>query len=396
MNVLVVLEHRFMHTGDGHVYTTGIFPYSFWVRYLKVFDNVHVVARTRLVENVPADWQRANGDGVSFLSIPHYIGPFQYLMQYPRIRKAERNALQETGAVILRAPSTIANGMEMLLRRARRPYGIEVVADPYDAFSPGAVRHLLRPFFRWWFTRRLKSQCRHACAAAYVTEEALQRRYPCSRQWGFSDVQLSDGWIVPTARMPRLEVKQFVAVNVGSLEQFYKGTHVLIDAVASCIRDGLDMKLVIVGDGKHRAQFEAQARALRLCDRICFRGHLAKPEALRQELDQADLFLLPSLQEGLPRALVEAMARGLPCIGSHVGGIPELLEAEDLVPPGDAQTLARKIREVLSNPQRLKKMAIRNLEKAAQYREELLVERRLAFYRFVRETTEKWLKANNR
>jgi glycosyltransferase involved in cell wall biosynthesis len=109
---------------------------------------------------------------------------------------------------------------------------------------------------------------------------------------------------------------------------------------------------------------------------------------VRAELDAADLFALPSRQEGLPRAMVEAMARGLPCLGSTVGGIPELLPAEDMVPPGDARALARKIREMVTAPGRMALMSARNLEKARGYREEALAGRRQAFYRHVREMTE--------
>ena len=67
-----------------------------------------------------------------------------------------------------------------------------------------------------------------------------------------------------------------------------------------------------------------KAKALR--DRVRFRGQLTTPVDVRAELDRADLFVLPSRQEGLPRAMIEAMARALPCIGSSVGGIPELLQ----------------------------------------------------------------------
>jgi glycosyltransferase involved in cell wall biosynthesis len=91
--------------------------------------------------------------------------------------------------------------------------------------------------------------------------------------------------------------------------------------------------------------------------------------------------------------MLEAMARGLPCIGSTVGGIPELLPAEDLVPPGDAVALAAKIREVAADPERMARMSARNLAKAEEYRDEALRERRLAFYRYVRESTETWIRA---
>jgi len=83
----------------------------------------------------------------------------------------------------------------------------------------------------------------------------------------------------------------------------------------------------------------------------------------------------------------EAMARGLPCIGSTVGGIPELLQPEDLVPPGDAEALGTKIREVLDNCERLTRMSMRNLEVARQYREDLLEAKRLGFYEELRRVT---------
>jgi glycosyltransferase involved in cell wall biosynthesis len=125
-------------------------------------------------------------------------------------------------------------------------------------------------------------------------------------------------------------------------------------------------------------------------DRIQFRGQLTAGAAVRAELDCADVFVLPSFQEGLPRAMVEAMARALPCIGSTVGGIPELLSADALVPPGDSVALAAVIRAVVSDPQRLRRMSCENLETARQYRQEILREKRIAFYQYVREQTSAW------
>src|SRR5207253_6445170 len=118
---------------------------------------------------------------------------------------------------------------------------------------------------------------------------------------------------------------------------------------------------------QYRSELESRANAAGLNGAARFRGQLASPDAVRAELDRADLFVLPSRQEGLPRAMLEAMARGLPCIGSTVGGIPELLPAEDLVPPGDASALTQKIHDVLGDPQRMARMSARNLEKAREY-----------------------------
>ena len=136
--------------------------------------------------------------------------------------------------------------------------------------------------------------------------------------------------------------------------------------------------------------------ALGVATRVQFPGHVASGDAVRAELDRADLFVLPSRQEGLPRAMIEAMARGLPCIGSTVGGIPELLATEDMVPPNDASAVARKIREVVGDPPRMVRMSARNLAKAREYSLDVLTHRRERFYEHVRAQTEAWLKQSPR
>src|SRR4028119_862553 len=174
MKVVVDLEHRFDRTPDGRVWTQTTFPYSFWTRYLQVFDSVRVVARVRDVPNVPCDWKEANGEGVSFAAIPYYIGPWQYLLKAWQVRRSARNAVSANDAVILRVGSTIASPIQSMLRKTERPYAVEVVADSYDVFAPGSVKHPLRPFFRWSFPRQLRRDCVEASAAAYVTKKALQ------------------------------------------------------------------------------------------------------------------------------------------------------------------------------------------------------------------------------
>ena len=118
---------------------------------------------------------------------------------------------------------------------------------------------------------------------------------------------------------------------------------------------------------------------------MCFAGRLPAGDAVRAALDRADLFVLPSRTEGLPKALLEAQARGLPCLASDVGGIPELLPSEDLVPAGNVAALARKMREVLAAPQRRQAMAARNLAQAREYHANTLCVRRRAFYEAVRD-----------
>jgi glycosyltransferase involved in cell wall biosynthesis len=396
MNVVASLEHRFEQTPDGAVWTQTQYPHAFWAPYLEVFRTVRVAARVKLVENTSPGWLRADGKRVTFAPVPYYLGPWQYLLRRQQVIRAARAAVSPDDAIILRVPGQIAYCIEPLLRATGHPYAIEVVADPYDVFAPGSVKHVLSPLLRRWSPRKLRRVCHNAFAASYVTREALQRRYPCPNESiGCSDVEISDASLVATPRPERREARRIRLITVGTLAQLYKAPHHLIDATAACLRQKLDLELVLIGDGKHRAELEAQAVRLGASDRVQFRGQLTAGEAVRAELDQADVFVLPSYQEGLPRAMVEAMARALPCIGSTVGGIPELLSADALVPPGDTAALAAKIREVVTNPQRLSRMSRENLQTARQYRAEILREKRVAFYQLVREKTAAWIAENH-
>ena len=393
MKVLVTASARFAITSDGNLWTPNAsLRYYLWARYLEVFDEVHLMTRAKFHSEPPTGWNLVSGPGIKAVPVPYFIGPWEFIKNYANVRKAVNGVALNAEAVILRIPC--ATGTEVWHSLpSGRPYGAEVVADSYDTFAPGSIKHPLRPLFRWWFPRVLKQECVGATAAAYVTKEALQRRYPCPNfSVGISDVQLPDEALVSKPRPLREAIGTCTLIFVGSLAQLYKAPDVLIEAVAVCVQEGLEIKLILVGDGLYRAELEARSATLGLGSRVSFQGLLPTSEAVREQLDRADLFVLPSHQEGLPKAMVEAMARGLPCIGSTVGGIPELLPPEDMIPPGDVEALARKIREVVTDPDRMARMSARNLKKATEYIDEVLSGQRNEFYRYVRDMTEAWLK----
>jgi glycosyltransferase involved in cell wall biosynthesis len=164
----------------------------------------------------------------------------------------------------------------------------------------------------------------------------------------------------------------------------------LLQAVARFKFDIL-LEVIIAGDGKHRSELESLAAKLGIAGQVKFLGELPSGRAVQEQMDRATLFVMPSRTEGLPRAMIEAMARALPCLGTRVGGIPELLDDRDLVAADNADALAEKMNEVLSSPERLMEMSARNLERAQEYRPELLERRRNEFYRSLRLITEQSL-----
>ncbi len=116
MNLPVASEQRFEATPDGKVWTPGPLAHSFWQRYLDVFDQVLVVARVRRVAAASPGWVRADGSGVSFISVTYYLGPWQYLLRRRRILADLRGAVGPSDAVIPRVDSQIAACLETHLR----------------------------------------------------------------------------------------------------------------------------------------------------------------------------------------------------------------------------------------------------------------------------------------
>ncbi|MGB8698001.1 MAG: glycosyltransferase family 4 protein [Thermosynechococcaceae cyanobacterium] len=393
MRVLVVIDHRFDRTPDGAVWTQTMFTPSYWQRYLDVFEQVMVVARVRPVAQALPDWVQVNTGSISVQALPYYLGPWEYLQRQHQVMTAARNAFVQGDAVLFYSASPPAQAIAKRLQSLRYPYGVYVIANPYDVFSPGAVRTPLRPFFQWWAPRQLRSLCLKASAAAYITEAALQQQYPpgpTAYVTHYSMAELTDDVFVQEPRTFNANQTTWTLITVGAMSQLYKAQDILIVAIAQCIRQGLDLRLVFVGDGQYRAMLEGQANRLGIGDRCQFCGQLTTGSAVREQLDRADLFVLPSRQEGLPRAMLEAMARGLPCLGSTVGGIPELLLPEDTVPPADIPRLAAKIQEMVTDPDRLSRTAARNLQRAQDFREICIQAQRGAFYKTLRQQTETW------
>jgi len=142
---------------------------------------------------------------------------------------------------------------------------------------------------------------------------------------------------------------------VGRLHR-QKGLMHLLGAFHALLQVQPTARLLLAGDGPDRAALEATVGSLRLGPFVRFLGTLADPWPL---LAAADIFALPSLWEGMPNALLEAMAAGLPAVATAVGAVPEMVvdgREALVVPPGDAGALARGLVELAAWPARRREM----------------------------------------
>jgi glycosyltransferase involved in cell wall biosynthesis len=138
----------------------------------------------------------------------------------------------------------------------------------------------------------------------------------------------------------------FDSVQIGSVGRLaeVKGHKTLLDAIAIL---PANHRLVLLGAGPEQTRLEAQARELGIADRVTFLGHRNDVEEV---LPAFDLVCLPSLEEGLPRVLIEAQACGIPVVATDVGGVVMAVNphAGELIPPNDVAALATAMQRVLT------------------------------------------------
>ena len=392
MKVMIALENRFYQGPSGNVYSNNVFDYSVWQRYLQVFDEVVVFARVGHVDTEP-DKPTANGPGVSIYPLPVYLGPWQYLKKRKKIVELAGGASDHADAFILRVPGTIGSLLQRRLRKTKIPYGVEVVGDPKEALDTCGVNFLAKIFLKSLYARRLKRECKQAVAAAYVSQNYLQSKYP-PRGWSthYSSIDLRDDDILTEKQLEKkiqnlqdaFSGKRTLRIcHAGTMAARYKGQDVLIEAVAKCIEDGINIELVLMGDGKFRSFYEQKVAQMGIEARVKFLGSIPAGEAVRAEFDKSDMLVLPSLTEGLPRTIIEAMARGLPCVASRVGGIPEIVDKQFLVRPKNSKALAEKINSMVNGHVDIEPISKDNISKAREFRFEILKKRRIKFYKKV-------------
>lgn len=384
MKALFVHDHRFI-PADGAVWSDSQFESALWARYLAHFDSLTVAAR---LDTIPkgksvAQLECSSAPGVGFELFPNLSSLRGLTVGRPAAQKRMRDLVATHDAVIARLPSEMGLLAIAAARAEGKPWAVEVVGCPWDGlWNFGSFRGRLYAPIAWL---RMQRAVAHADHALYVTHQFLQDRYPsqASNTVGASNVVLPD---VPetalTARLARIKDLGNRPVRlglIGTLRGRFKGVQTLLAALAQ-IRGNLPPVSVHVLGGGDPAPWREEARRMGVDDLMHFEGTLPAGEPVLQWLDYIDVYLQPSLKEGLPRALIEAMSRGCPAIASTVAGIPELLPADDLIQPGDEKALAGLIAKRILNYDWMIARARRNWETAREYRSVVLETRRAQFW----------------
>ncbi len=259
-----------------------------------------------------------------------------------------------------------------------RPFGkrAALIIESHGDFEVSLFLHrrvLLLAFYRLLMHRVARFALQHADVLRAVSNSTRQQleawapgkpiiQFPA---WTDIEVFLRAGDLNRQSKGERL------ILYVGVLTPL-KGIHFLMDAFAEVAREVPEARLWIVGkaeNSKYAEELKEQTRRLGLNEQVSFLGPVPQ-QKLAEYMARAEVLVLPSLSEGLPRVIFEAMVSKTSVIGTHVAGIPEMIKDGEngfLVPPGDAKALAEKLKWILDHPLEAQKMGRKAREFAKEF-----------------------------
>ncbi len=291
--------------------------------------------------------------------------------------------VKKSDYIIARLPSFIGNIAVELALKNNKQYLIEVVACPWDAFWNHSLLGKFVAPFMYFITKR---KVNNAPYAVYVTNEFLQKRYPTNGEnTSCSNVALKEF----DERILEQRVKKIESINDGNkivigttaaVNVRYKGQQYVIKALGKLKKQGLTIfEYQLVGGGK-KSYLKAIAEKYDVIEQVKFLGAMPHSKVF-EWLETIDIYTQPSRQEGLPRALIEAMSRAVPAFGARTAGIPELLEPEFIF--SNTRKNIDEICEILKSYDKKTMLvqAKRNFNESKNYDKEVIEKRRVYFFK---------------
>ncbi|MFS1454677.1 glycosyltransferase family 4 protein, partial [Vibrio lentus] len=365
----------------------GGFPSSLWDKYLEHFDKIVAIGRcSNTAEKATNVHVQSSCENVEFTFVDKISSPISLIRNFRNVKMKIQNAVIDSDYVIARLPSENGLLAISLAKKFNKPFCIEVVGCAWDGlFNYG---NLIGKIYAPIAYYRMKKAVKSSCFVLYVTNEFLQNRYPSNKRSTIvsaSNVSIN----VSKNDMPNTKFYKYAESKrklvfglIGNFKTKYKGIHIAIEALSKVQfgKENLDFEFRVLGKGDPE-QYNKQALSLGVDKKICFYEPLPSGLPVHRWLDDIDIYIQPSLQEGLPRALIEAMSRGCVAIGSTTGGIPELLEQEYIHKSGSVEGLVRNIEYVISNSKKLTDNSRRNFEESLKYDSRAISSKRSEFFK---------------
>lgn len=371
----------FVHDGPLGIYKSKVYGIHYnnelIDRYSYFGDKVTFLMRQKeLTTAALFNYSLINHSGFNCIAIPNFKS-VKTLYNRPKANQIIKDAVKQHDVIIVRLPSAAGVLAFKEAKKLNKPVLVEFVACVYDALWNYDWRGKLLANYKF---KKYQELMQNATHTIYVTNQFLQSRYPTLRKSiGCSDVELKDlNPSILSDRLSKLKHKNttFKLATVAAVDVIYKGQADVIKAIASLRDSNILMKYDIIGQGNPE-RLQGLIDALKVSDLVKIIGPLPHSQIF-DYLITIDVYIQPSKQEGLPRAVIEAMSVGCPVIGTDVGGIPELISQKYSYPKGNIEALVTKLKTL--TPQDLVIQAQENFEKAKEYQKEFLDTKRNQFY----------------
>lgn len=381
--VLLICD-EYLYRNNGGYYAGSPERLDFLSRYIRVFESVRLALRC--IEEPTLKPQRAliNNPKIEVFPLTIFHGPKEYFFNYFTIGKELNKVVEGCDAAVLRLPSTIAQRAYKHIREAGIPYATEIVFDAKDGEE--TAENLIHKLLWHIIDNDMKKMCRRADGVSCVTEHYLQRRYFSTKEGHFeshySTLSLNKSFFTGPRLFDETKIKTIAHVDLQIGLKSRKGTKEVIDAISILKKKNIVVNAKFAGDDWDNSTqaIMRYANELGVGSQIQCPGLLTRSQ-LSAFLEDADLFVLPTRAEGLPRVIIEAIAKGLPVITTPASGNPELVPSHYLVDYSDVESLACRIEEIVTNKQAYENASRINYEHSLQYEGSILEKRRDEFYR---------------
>lgn len=288
---------------------------------------------------------------------------------------------KECDAIVAHVPSWNSHHSIEIAKKFNIPFMEVVVGCIWDSMWNYDWRGKLLAIPEFFKEKRQVASSKYTL---YVTEHFLQNRYPCKGLTEHASNVCIDKAPeeVLDARLKRIDsYEKSTILNIATaagVDVRYKGQQYVIRALRKLNKDlGFNYHYYIIGNGD-QSFLRKVAKEADVEQYVHFTGPL-KHDQVIDTFDKMDLYIQPSKQEGLPRALIEAMSRALPAVGTRVAGIPELLSDDYLVKKGSVDEIVRVLSTKMDK-ESMKTQAKANFDKASEYTLDIINKRRQAFF----------------
>lgn len=325
MNALFAFTGKYEYY-EGLYYSNGL-PATTWEeRYLNIFDSMIVLGRCINVTDVKGKSLSCT-DRVKFHCTKIGLKPIEYFTKRKELEMYIEEEVMKADFVICRLAYFGAIAAKYA-EKYHKPYVCEVVGSAWDDnWNYSLKGKLVAPYFEYMVKKTVKK----SKYTIYVTQDYLQKEYPTKgHAIGISNVDIKsmDDSVLEKRleKISKTDVKNLTLCTLAAVDVKYKGQEYVLKAMKKLKEQAVHIQYIMIGSG-NQSYLKNKAFELGVLNDVIFTGAIEHSKVF-DYLDDVDIYIQPSLQEGLPRAMIEALSRGLPAIGFKTAGIPELIAEE--------------------------------------------------------------------